>query len=311
MSTVEHSGPTVPEVVRRKAHVLGAAQWLDELPGLIRRLTYDWDIELGSTFEGATEAYAAEVMLSSGEPAVLKIPVRANPAALNNELTVLRLAGGNGCVRLLKADPERGAMLLERLGPSLYDLGLPIEQRHAILCDLAARMWRPAPECGLPAGDEKAHALAATIPKQWEQLDRPCSEATIDHAIRCAESRAAAHDDERARLVHGDLQQWNALRSADGAQRSADGFALVDPDGLLAEPELDLGVIMREDPVELIQGDPHDRSRWLATRTGLDETAIWEWGVVERVSTGLLARSIGLQPVGDQMLHAADQIATQ
>ncbi len=55
--------------------------------------------------------------------------------------------------------------------------------------------------------------------------------------------------------------------------------------------------------------DPRDRARWLARRTGLDETAIWEWGVAERVSTGLLATRIGLQPVGRQMLAAADHLA--
>jgi streptomycin 6-kinase len=41
----------------------------------------------------------------------------------------------------------------------------------------------------------------------------------------------------------------------------------------------------------------------------LDETAIWEWGVVERLSTGLLATAIGLQPVGGQMVRAAEVIA--
>jgi streptomycin 6-kinase len=66
---------------------------------------------------------------------------------------------------------------------------------------------------------------------------------------------------------------------------------------------------MREDPVELLRGDPWDRARWLAARTGLDATAVWEWGVVERVSTGLLGTRIGLQPVARQMLHAADLIA--
>ena len=85
--------------------------------------------------------------------------------------------------------------------------------------------------------------------------------------------------------MHGDVHQWNALE----APRDAAGrFKLVDPDGLLAEAEYDLGIIMREDPVELRAGDPRERARWLAARCGLDATAIWEWGVVERVSTGLL-----------------------
>jgi streptomycin 6-kinase len=103
-------------------------------------------------------------------------------------------------------------------------------------------------------------------------------------------------------LVHGDVHQWNAVQ----AER---GFTLLDPDGLLAEAEYDLGILMREDPLELHDGDPYGRARWLAARTGLEVTAIWEWGCVERVSTGLLLTKIDLQPVGAQMLAAADHVA--
>jgi streptomycin 6-kinase len=63
---------------------------------------------------------------------------------------------------------------------------------------------------------------------------------------------------------------------------------------------------MREDPLE---GDLRQRAAWLAECTGLDEEAIWEWGVVERVSTGLLATRVSLQPIGRQMLDAAERIA--
>lgn len=103
-------------------------------------------------------------------------------------------------------------------------------------------------------------------------------------------------------LVHGDVHQWNALE-ADG------GFKLVDPDGLLAEPEYDLGILMREDPVELLTGDPRERARWLAHRHDLDADAIWEWGAIERVATGLLGTRIGLQPLARQMLATADHLA--
>lgn len=41
----------------------------------------------------------------------------------------------------------------------------------------------------------------------------------------------------------------------------------------------------------------------------LDAVAIWEWGAVERVSTGLLCTKIGLEPIGGQMLDAADHVA--
>jgi streptomycin 6-kinase len=54
-----------------------------------------------------------------------------------------------------------------------------------------------------------------------------------------------------------------------------------------------------------------ERAGWLARRCGLDATAIWQWGVVERVSTGLLTTKIGLQPVGREMLAVADQICDE
>jgi streptomycin 6-kinase len=213
------------------------------------------------------------------------------------------LADGHGCARLLRADEQKGVLLLERLGRSLHDLALPIDQRHEVLCATLERMWRPAAGCGLPTGADKAHRLAMSIPIAWAETGRPCSLRAIDHALACAGRRAAAHDDKRAVLVHGDVHEWNALEAP------TEGFKLVDPDGLLAEAEYDLGVLMREDPVELLAGGSHARAERLAARTGLDATAIWEWGVIERVSTGLLAERIGLQPVGRQMLAVADRLA--
>ena len=55
-------------------------------------------------------------------------------------------------------------------------------------------------------------------------------------------------------------------------------------------------------------GDPWERAHWLAGRTGTDPVAIWEWGVVDRLATGLLLDALGM-PVGADMLHAAAEIS--
>jgi streptomycin 6-kinase len=285
--------------VRRKAIDAGAGAWLDDLPQLVASLEQEWGIAVGDAYRDSTEAFVADVMSSDGRPAVLKLLVPRSSDAAQNEIAVLRITNGEGCVRLLRADALRGALLLERLGRSLYELGLPIRRRHTILCTTAARVWRPAAGCGLPTGAEKGRWLADFIAVTWEELDHPCSERAIDYALTCAERRVDLHREERSVLVHGDVHQWNALEAPEG-------FKLVDPDGLLAEPEYDLGIIMREDPLE---GDPRERARWLAAHTGLDAAGIWEWGVVERVSTGLLGTKVGLQPVGRHMLAVADRIA--
>lgn len=292
----------LPAVVRNKARRMGADAWLADLPELVRELERDWGITVGRAYPGPTEAYVAEATTRDGVPAVLKLLIPRVDLPVTDEIVVLRLAGGDGCARLYAADASRAALLLERLGPSMYDIGLPVEQRHAILCDVAARVWRPAPDAGLPTGAEKGRWLIAHVTRLWEELDRPCSERAVAYAVACAERRIAEHDDERACLVHGDVHQWNALRAAAG-------WKLIDPDGLLADPEYDLGVLMREDPVELLDEGEQARAAKLAARTGCDPRKVLEWGAIERVSTGLLGTAIGMQPVARQMLAAAEFVA--
>ena len=311
----------VPEVVRNKAVSAGADEWLDDLPSIVERIESDWSIIVGKPYVGATEAFVARARRSDGLPAVLKLMIPRPGNHAENEITFLRLANGEGCVRLLRDDASRGALLLERLGRSLHDAGGSIERRHEILCAAAMRVWRPADGCGLPTGAEKARWLRSFIRKKWEQLDHPCTKGAVEVALSCAKRREAAHDDGRSVLVHGDVHQWNALetgRSTKGQEgpRSVEtgDFKLIDPDGLLAEPEYDMGILMREDPADLLEGDTttlaHERARALGARTGLDADVIWQWGNIERVSTGLLLTEIDLQPTGREMLEVSDRIAS-
>ena len=249
------------------------------------------------------EALVAEATVDGGMPAVLKVPAPRPDRALEHEVAVLRRADGDGCVQLLRYDGERGALLLERLGPSLSQLHLPTTARHELLCAAAMRLWRPAPDLDLPTGADQARSLASFIRDMWEGLDRPCTEEAVELALRCAARRHDAHREERAVLLHGDVHQWNALQASEEVK-------LIDPDGLLAEPEYDMGILMREDSEELVGVDTAHRAHRLARRTGTDARAIWEWGVVERMSTGLLCTLMDMQPVGRQMLAIADQVAT-
>jgi streptomycin 6-kinase len=289
----------IPDVVRDQAVAVGADDWLANLSDIVAELATSWNITVGTTFPDATEAYVAEALRDDGELLVLKIHIPREGVFAQSEITTLKLANGDGCVLLVDYDVALGALLLERLGPSLHDLALPIDRRHEILCGVAERMWRPAPDCALPNGRQKATAQMESIRTLWEELDHPCSERVVEYALECGERRSAAHDDESAVLVHGDIHQWNTLQAKDR-------FKLVDPDGGVAEAEFDLGVLMREDPVELIQGDPKDRARFLSARCDLDVEAIWEWGSVQRVWNGLLCFKDDLQPFGRQMLEAAE-----
>ena len=294
----------IPAVVRNRAISEGHAVWLGELPDIVAELEREWSIEVGRPYDEGTEAFVAEATLADGTAGVLKVLVPRRGGVIDDhEATVLRLAAGEGCPILYRDDPARGALLMERLGPSMFALALPYERRLPALCDAAARIWRPAaPDIGLPTTAAKAAWLIDFVTSAWRALDRPCAERTIEHAIACGRHRLAADVAERPLLLHGDIHQWNALQAGDD-------FKLVDPDGLVGDAEYDLGVILREDPDEPLAADPLATARWMAERHDLDATAIWEWAVIERVSTGLVATEIDLQPVGRQLLAFADRLA--
>lgn len=293
----------VPPVVVSKARLVGASEWLCSLDDLVAGLEEEWEFSLGEPYADSTEAFVARARLGDGTPAVLKV-ILPQGATARQEITALALDGGRGCATAFRHDADRGAVLLERLGPSLVELDVPSKRRHEILWQAASRMWRRVGETPLPSGADKAAFLAERVREGAAAQAGAISTRATEYALSCAESRRAAHDEARSVLVHGDVHQWNALQAGDR-------FKLVDPDGLVAEPEYDLGVIMREDPIELLAEGARTRSRRLAELSGLDEQAIFEWGVVERVATGLLASGIGLEPVGRDMLRAAEVVAEE
>ena len=293
----------VPLTLRRARAAAGETAWLDALPELVGEMASRWSLTIGRSCDGfGVNALVVEAITSDGTAVVLKVAPPGDARKLGFEATVLRLAVGDGCVRLLDDDLDRRALLLERLGPSMYDLAVPRRQRHELLLDAVRHVWRPvARSIRLQRGSERARWTIGRLEHVWEQSGRACSERVLADAIACAERRAAAHDDARAVLCHGDLHELNALQASDGT------FRLIDPEGVVAEPEYDLGVLMRNAPGE---DDLHERADWLATVTGCDRTAIWEWGAAERVLSGLWCRVIGHQPHGDRQLADAERLVS-
>jgi streptomycin 6-kinase len=281
----------------------GNAAWLDELPSVVESLVHDWSLTIGATLPGGHAALVVEATLADGTPAALKVGVPGTRRELGFEAAALRLGEGQGSVRLLQEDLDQDALLLERLGAALYEIVPDPATRHDVLCDLASRLWRPVGrDVDLPTGADKARECGELLPHLWEETGRPCSRKALEDAVACAHSRRRAHDDQRVVLIHGDVHDLNALQAAD------ETFRLIDPDGLRAEPACDLGTIVRCNPDT--GDDLYARTERLATRTGVDATAIWEWGTIHRVLSGLYSRRIGFQPFGDLLLAEADRLTT-
>jgi streptomycin 6-kinase len=301
----------LPDAVLSRARSNGAAgeRWLHALPGLIDEVERRWNLTIGDALAGGTAAFVAPATTTAGDPVVVKIafPDEVDEGMFAQSVHAYGLAGGRGCAALLAHDDELSALLLEPLGRSLLSRGWPMERQVEILAETVRQVWVPVPDgTPLPTGAWKALWLADYITTTWEALDRPCSARAVDIALEFAAERAAAFDRATAVLVHGDAHELNALEDGRG------GFKLVDPEGLISEPAHDLAAPMRGLNDEMLVGDARrlgrERARFLADLTGVDETAIWQWGFVERVSSGLHLMALGI-PSGDEYLAVADRWA--
>lgn len=297
----------VPDLVRRRAEHGGSEglAWLAELDGVVESLAARWDIEVGTVLNGGSEALVAEITRASGEPAILKIGLPGSESG-RGEAAVLQLAEGRGYVRLFEHDAEQRAMLLERLGRPISDSGLPLQDELRILCETLRTAWMPVPPgASFMNGAEKAVWLANFIVERWEAEGRPCSERTVDRALVFAGRRRDSFSPKSAVLAHGDGHGWNAL-DVPGTEPRA--FKFIDPDGLIVEREHDLGILLRGWGASLLAGDPialgHERARYLAGLTGADPVAAWEWGFMERVSTGLVLKRLGVAEAAEYLAVA-------
>lgn len=285
----------LPDITRRRAAALGAEgrAWLDGLDSLVDGLCAEWHLTPGQVLSGGSEAFVAACVREDGSPAVLKVLLPGGTA--DGERATLTLANGRGYAELLASAPERRAMLLERLGPSLASLGWSVEAQMEAMVATLRTAWidlRDAP--GFMDGAAKARSLVDFIRETWIATGRSWPQDVVDMAYRFAAAREAAFDPAAAVLAHGDGHPLNTLL-VPGSEPPR--FKFVDPDGLFIEPAYDLGILMRDWTGELLAGDAlalgSARCARLASQTGIPHENIWQWGFIERVSTGLLLEQLG------------------
>lgn len=312
-----------------RAHMTSLAprwmEWQSRVPQALEFSRRKWDLEVLGLLTRSVGSSLYEVRLR-GRDAVLKL---ARPSAeLTRQADVLAAAKGYGYVHLYDRDDDHGALLLERLGTSLESratdlfgalpaaLVLPLVQGNELIGPMVETLqeaWRLPLDAvpvrpGLPHRSTVMHALIHRLAGQLGLRDR-YGEA-IDRALVYTDHRLNLRAETREVLCHGDPHLGNLLEVTSPRPGAPEGFAFVDPDGIVCEPEYDLGVVMRgfnrlvlaaEDPVVEVRG-------WCATLASLTDTdaeAIWQWSFIERVSAGLYLIEQGWPERGKPFLEAA------
>jgi streptomycin 6-kinase len=280
--------------------------WLSQLPGTLAALEAEWDVRLGKQLPGGSASYVVAAVRADGSPAVVKVVI--DDEGLDAQAETLRKADGRGYARLFGHDRSRRALLLEALGPSL-DRGVASpEVQLDVLADTLTLAWQK-PDLAEPAAD-KAGGLARLIETWWSGLGRPCSVAVYRQALDFADHRRS--DLEDLAVVHGDPHPGNLLRVPGPRPGGETGFCFVDPDGFVTDRAYDLGVVLRDWTQQLRGHDAKPTLRAycsrLGERTGVDPERIWEWGFLERVSTGLYLKSFGADGLAERFLLSAEAL---
>ena len=252
----------------------GESAWLDVAPwGITPRVAErlrviaeevarEWGVPLGKRISAGRFSFVA----FAGDDAVLKVtPVEDDEA--DHEGDALAFLGGDGAVRLLRHDPIRRAILIERAKPGFDASHLPEADAIRIAVAAAQRFWRPAQRGS---------------PFRWigDHVPRWLDNAGDHYLVRQAKEIYATMHPSDGTLVHGDFHHHNLLSHGDG-------WVVIDPKPMVGDPEFDVPTFLwnpigNQPTLESVE-------RWIAAfaDAGLDANRIRQWAIVRGTYQGL------------------------
>lgn len=242
------------------------AAWLAGLGPLLAGLATELGLEPGPAMPQTYHAVRA-VTCADGTPAVLKAGVP--DGHLDAEIAALRAWDGDGAVRLLWADPARGALLLERACPGTELATRPDDDAVDVVGGLLARLHAAPVPPGVDHVAAERAAFDAHLARPAAVLPRPLVERAAALWTQLCGSA------EREVLLHGDLHQHNVLAA------TREPWLAIDPHGRAGDPGYDCGQLLYNpldaDPAELARRAP-DRLERLADAVGIGWDRAVAWG---------------------------------
>ena len=240
--------------------------------------------------EGVSCAWVAPVALSDGTSAVLKLGMPHMEA--DHEVHGLRFWDGDPTVRLLEADDDLGAMLLERCQPGTALRAMPEPEQDLVISGLLRRIWR------LPPAPHPFRPLSRLM-KYWSEetladVERWPDTGLVREGLRLFEELARHAPTEV--LLATDLHAGNVLRS----ERKP--WLVIDPKPFVGDPAYDVtqhmfncDVRLRSDPDGMIRRMAdlldigHERIRlWTFARAAAEPHDDWSnegWIQIARATT--------------------------
>jgi streptomycin 6-kinase len=256
------------------------AAWVDRVPHVVRGLLDEWDlVPDGEPAHGETALVVPVV--AEGVPAVLKVVGPDDEG--QHEILGLQTWHGRGAVLLLRADPRRRAMLLERLHPR--DLS---SEPVLAACETVAALY---PLLHVPAPPQLV-ALTRYVERWTDDLGRlprhaPLPRRIVEQAVHLG--RALVGDaGSTGRMIHADLHYENVLAGV------REPWLAIDPKPVSGDPHYEVAPLLSNRWDEVVAtGDVRTavrrRFHTVVDAAGLDEDRARDWVVVREAHQAMWA----------------------
>ncbi len=257
-------------------------KWLDSLPATLAELTDRWALRADQPFNhtNVTCSWVAPVMRADGTRAVLKLGMPHMEGA--DEIQGLRFWNGDPTVKLLEADDELNAMLIERCQPGYMLRSEPEYQQDIVIATMLKRLWGRA---GSAAREHSFRHLSVML-EVWrretlQQIEQWPDHGLVSEGMRVL--RALAEPSPADTVLATDLHAGNVLR----AEREP--WLVIDPKPFIGDAPYDLvqhlhncEVRLHSDPkgmvsrlAELAEVDRERLQLWTFARAAADPRAEW------------------------------------
>jgi streptomycin 6-kinase len=253
-------------------------EWLDLLPGRVSDLLEEWDLRRDGALMHGFCSVVLPVRTTSGRPAVLKVGL-PDPEH-EHEALALQHWHGDGAVELLRADPKRFALLLERLHTedlsNLWDI-----EASEIVAGLYERLHRPA----LP----QLRTLTSYVERWTDDLTRLPRSAVPRRLVEQAISLGRDFVSDGAstgRIIHGDLHYFNVLAA------DREPWLVIDPKPMNGDPHYEIAPMLWNRWEELegqVRAGVRRRFHGLVDAAGFDEHRARDWVVVRMMHNAMWA----------------------
>lgn len=257
------------------------AGWVDRVPRLLRELLEEWQLAADGAASYGFCSLVVPVRTVDGVTAALKLSFDGDEESQFEHLALQRWAG-DGTVQLLRADPRRRALLLERLHrQDLHELW------DVAACEIVAGFYARLHVPALP----QLPLLTSYVARWTERLDAlpraaPLPRRLVEQAVSLGHG-FVTDTDSVGTMIHGDLHYANVLAA------DREPWLVIDPKPISGDPHYEVAPLLWNRADELGEGyrgirdGVRLRFHTVVDAAGLDEDRSRAWVVVRVLHNAL------------------------